>query len=495
MLSELVQSLNKEELRFYKLYSQRYASGKDALGGRLLDLMRKDTDDQDDEAIFTKLYGTAGEKNTYYRLKNRLQEDLCDTLALLHFGKEETNDIHRLICVYNILYRKEKFELAYYFLRKAERKALQTENIELLDLIYTNVVKLSVEIITINPEEYVAKQTENALLINRMRQMDQVLAVLNYRIKLTQNFQKGNETLLKLVDKTVRDFSKDKTITDNRSFQIKIYRAISQAMLQKQQFKELEPFLLNTYSNFQNKGWFDKSTHDAHLQMLVYICNTLFKNRKLEESMQYAKVLGAEMDKHEGILYEKYLFFYYNTLLLVYLNTDYNRALSVLNEFEHITRKGSNTYYEQFLHLNKAVLYFLMKKYNDAVRSIIKLYVNDHYKQTDRTFKLKIEISEAIMQYESGDRDTTSRRIKQIKKSYKDLLKEETFSNDNSILDILLMMSMNDSKKLTLKLEEKITDIVKDLQEADQEAIYAINYLGWLAPKIGIMVNKNLLWK
>jgi hypothetical protein len=236
MLSELVQSLNKEELRFYKLYSQRYASGKDALGGRLLDLMRKDTDDQDDEAIFTKLYGTAGEKNTYYRLKNRLQEDLCDTLALLHFGKEETNDIHRLICVYNILYRKEKFELAYYFLRKAERKALQTENIELLDLIYTNVVKLSVEIITINPEEYVAKQTENALLINRMRQMDQVLAVLNYRIKLTQNFQKGNETLLKLVDKTVRDFSKDKTITDNRSFQIKIYRAISQAMLQKQQF-------------------------------------------------------------------------------------------------------------------------------------------------------------------------------------------------------------------------------------------------------------------
>jgi len=33
MLSELIQSLNKEELRFYKLYAQRYVSGKDGLGG------------------------------------------------------------------------------------------------------------------------------------------------------------------------------------------------------------------------------------------------------------------------------------------------------------------------------------------------------------------------------------------------------------------------------------------------------------------------------
>ena len=127
MLSELIRSLNKEELRFYKLYSQRYASGRDGLGTRLLDLIRHDTE-EDEEAIFRKLYGDKGDKNTYYRLKNRLQEDLCDTLTLLHFGKQETNDIHRLICVYNILYQKDQFELAYYFLRKAEKKAQQTEN-------------------------------------------------------------------------------------------------------------------------------------------------------------------------------------------------------------------------------------------------------------------------------------------------------------------------------------------------------------------------------
>ncbi|MEI5617203.1 hypothetical protein WB403_49790, partial [Streptomyces brasiliscabiei] len=90
-----------------------------------------------------------------------------------------------------------------------------TENYELLDLIYANLVKLSNDVIAINPEEYIEKQSENALMLNRVRQMDQVLAALNYRIKVTQNFQKGNETLLKMVDKAVKEFSKDKSIAEN----------------------------------------------------------------------------------------------------------------------------------------------------------------------------------------------------------------------------------------------------------------------------------------
>jgi tetratricopeptide (TPR) repeat protein len=490
MLSELIQSLNKEELRFYKLYSQRYATGRDGLGARLLDLMRRDAGAQDDEAIFRKLYGESGDKNTYYRLKNRLQEDLCDTLTLLHFGKEEANDIHRLICVFNILYRKDKFEVAYYFLRKAEKKAIQTDDYELLDLIYTNVVKLSNEILTINPEEYVARQSENAVHMDRMRQMDQVLAVLNYRIKVTQNFQKGNETLLRLVDKTVRDFARDKTINENRNFQIKIYRAISQAMVQKQHFRQLEPFLLKTYSTFQTKGWFEKSTHETHLQMLVYICNALFKNRKFEESIRYAKALGEEMKKYEGMLYEKYVFFYYNSLANNYSQTNINKALAVLDELEHVNRKSRSSYYEQFIHLHRAIFLFDLHRYPEAVKSMIKLYVNDNYKRADRNFKFKIEIAEVIMQYESRDYGTVLRRIKQVKKSYSDLLRDQAYTNDKSVLGVLQSLALSESVKPDAKATAKINPLIKELVKAGDEAEYVINYLTWLAPKVGLDANK-----
>ncbi|MCW3126947.1 MAG: hypothetical protein JWO03_2605 [Bacteroidetes bacterium] len=489
-LHSLVQSLNKEEIRFYKLYTQRYATGAEGLGTRLFDLVRKETTDSDDQHIFEKLYSKSGDKNTFYRLKNRLQNDLCDALTMLHFDKHDVNELHRFMCVYNILYQKGKYELAYYFIRQAEKRALQTKNLELLDLIYADIVKLSNEIISINPEEYVAKQSENALQLNRMRQMDQVLAVLNYRIKVTQNFQKGNENLLKLVDKTVRDFAKDKSIGENRGFQIKIYRAISQAMVQKRRFRELETFLLKTYADFTEKGWFEKETHDVHLQMLVYIVNSYLMQKKYEGALQYAKLLGNEMAQFNKMLYDKYLFFYYNTLLIAYLNTDNNRALAVIDEFEHITRKSSNSYYEQFVHLNRAVLYFLMKKYTDAVRSIIKLYVNDHYKQADKSFKFNIETAEVIMQYESGDNSTVEKRIKQIKKSYKDLLRDETYRHERAVLDILQALALSGSKKPDAKTTKKINSAIDEMMDDKDMPSQVINYLPWLGPKVGLDPHK-----
>jgi tetratricopeptide (TPR) repeat protein len=479
-LHGLVQSLSKEEIRFYKLYTQRYATGAEGLGSRLFDLVRKEPDESDDHAIFEKLYGKSTDKNTFYRLKNRLQNDLCDALTMLHFDKHEGNELHRLICVHNILVRKGKFELAYYFIRQAEKRALQTENLELLDLIYTDIVKLSNEIISINPEEYVTKQSDNALQLNRMRQMDQVLAVLNYRIKVTQNFQKGNETLLKLVDKTVKDFAKDKTISQNRNFQIKIYRAISQAMVQKRRFYELEVFLLKTYNDFQEKKWFSEETHDIHLQMLVYIINSLLMQKKFDDALNFVKVLGEEMANYNKLFYDKFLFFYYNSLIIVYQEQDNNRALITLNEFEQINRKNKNIFYEQFIYTNRALIYFYMKKYDEAIRTLTKLYVTDYYAQADKNFKLKVEISEAIMQYESGDNITAEKRVKQIRKAYKDLLKDSASHTDKEIIDILQGLALVENKKTDTKTVKKINNLIAAINEEKELVNNVVNYHSWL---------------
>lgn len=488
-LHRLVHSLSKEEIRSFKLYTQRYATGQ-GLSVTLFDLIRAQKEETDDQSIFEKIYGAQGDKNTFYRLKNRLQTDICDAITVLHFDKNAGNDLHRLMCIYNICHSKGEFELAYYFIRQAEKKAQQSQNLELLDLIYADIVKLSNQIISINPEEYVNKQSENAQQLNRMRQMDQVLAVLNYRIKVTQNFQKGNESLLKLVDKTVRDFGKDKTISENKSFQIKIYLAISRAMIQKRSYPELEAYLLKTYDQFKQKGWFDRDSHDVNLQMLVYITNSCLAQKKYNAALQYTKVLGEQMAMYDKVLYDKYLFFYYNSLVIAYLNIDYDRALAAINEFERITRKSANSYYEQFVHLNRAILYFWTRKYADAVRSIIKLYVNDYYNQADRSFKFNIEVAEVIMQYEAGDKDTAQKRIKQIRKAYKDLLQDDTFRHARSILDITQSLSASEGRKPDAKTAKKINTVIDEMLEDKNLPAQVINYLPWLGSKLGLDPQK-----
>ena len=90
------------------------------------------------------------------------------------------------------------------------------------------------------------------------------------------------------------------------------------------------------------------------------------------------------------------------------------------------------------------------------------------------------------MQYEAGDNNTAEKRIKQIKKAYKDLLRDETFRADRSVLDILQALALSESKKPDAKTTKKITNLIHEMGQEDGIASQVINYVPWLAPKVGI---------
>jgi ferritin-like metal-binding protein YciE len=95
-----------------------------------------------------------------------------------------------------------------------------------------------------------------------------------------------------------------------------------------------------------------------------------------------------------------------------------------------------------------------------------------------------------IMQYESGDNETVDRRVKQIKKAYKDLIKDSAYSNDKAILEVLQLMSKSETKKFNAKLEQKIKNTVRHISTENQQTTHVIDYLKWLAPKVGLDANK-----
>ena len=65
---------------------------------------------------------------------------------------------------------------------------------------------------------------------------------------------------------------------------------------------------------FKKKKVFNKSTHEIKLQMYTYLINSLFKNKKLEESLAY-KETNIAMNEFDGYLRDKFLFYYYNSLV------------------------------------------------------------------------------------------------------------------------------------------------------------------------------------
>ena len=52
--------------------------------------------------------------------------------------------------------------------------------------------------------------------------------------------------------------------------------------------------------------------------MLTYLINSLFYNKKIDVSLEYVEKLKSAMSEYNKLLYDKYLFYYYNSLVINY---------------------------------------------------------------------------------------------------------------------------------------------------------------------------------
>ncbi len=482
ILHQIVTALSKEEARHFKIYLTRIATTGERKDEKLFDLIRKSGEEFDDDAAAKKLYGK-GDKNAYYRLKNRLQEDISDALALLHADKSDSNSLLRNLILFNIFQSRSNLKLSVYFLKRAEKKALKADNPELLDIIYANYIRLSNDFAEINPEEFIEKRKANAERLNRLRAMDQTLAAVIYRLKTSQTFERKPTALLEMLEKSIKEFSGDHLLRKSKTFQTRLYRAVSQQLLQNHNYQQLEKFMKQTMDAFSKENWFDKSNHDTKLQMLVYLINALFRNEKYQESLAVAEQLGEEIKAFNKIHFDKYVFYYYNSLYINYARTDIDKAIRALDDLDKVMKQLKNSYYEQFILLNKSTLLFEQKKFNDAIRQLVRLYLNDSYRNASETFKLKVAVAELIMQWESGDFQVFKNRIGQVRKQFAAIIKRQENTRDKSFLNILEKLTLKNWKS-DKRLIKTVQQFLQPKQQLIGEESELLNYRQWLSAKM-----------
>ena len=481
-LNEIVTGLNKEDLRFYKLFSSRLNLKEERKDLVLLDYIRNAENSYEDEIIFKRLYEKS-DRNGFYSLKNRLIHDLCRSLSVQYCFKDNVLYIHHLLFTVRLFFMRSQFKVALHFLRKAETEAKQMENHELLDIIYGEFVKLSHELLHINPEEYIKKRNENRQMLNSIRQVDDILAAVFYRLKVSQNFSEKENPIVKLLEKTADAFSEDKSIKSSPKLQFKIYSAVTQVLLQRHEYEALEKYSLNAHKEFVKDKFFQKENHNSKLQMLHYIVNVLFKNKKYQDSLKYAEMLHDAMLEHNKLLYDKFLFFYYNSLVINYSVLDKDKAIAVLEELIRKNTLRPTPFYEIFVFLNLAVLWFEKGDFRTAIRNLNKLYVHEEFKNADLSLKFKIAIAELIIRYELLDFDFLETKIGQVKKQFSSYLSKPEHQREKELLYIINKMmttpQMRSEKKLLGRINKFIQASSGTLDDTE-----VINYSHWIKKKI-----------
>ncbi len=482
ILNQIVLNLNKEDLRFYKLFSGRYQTDPHRKDLVLLDYIRDSQEEYNDEKIFEKLYDKR-DKNGLYSLKNRLTHDVSRSLTVQYCYKDDLLYIHHLLFLVRLFFMRNQFTVARHFVKKAEAEAKKIENYELLDIIYGEYIKLSHELLDINPEEYIRKREEARKLSASILEVDNILAAVYFRLKTSQNFSEKGNPILKMLEKTVDAFSKDKSVKTSPKLRFRIYAAVTQILLQRHEYEALEKYLLKTYKEFLQDELFNKENHNVKLQMLQYMVNVLFKQKKYEHSLEYAEAFHEAMKEYGKLLYDKFLFFYYNSLIINYSVLNKDKAISVLEEVLANKTLKNTPFYELFVYMNLAILWFEKKDFHTSVKFLNKLYLHPEFKNADMGLKFKISIAELIIRFELLDFDFLEVKMKQVKRQFKAVLNDPANKREKEFVSILSKMigspQIRSNKPLLATIQKYIASQEEVLNDTE-----VINYSGWLKGKI-----------
>ncbi len=476
VLNTIVQLLSKEEQRNFKLYANRSRATGERLDLQLFDYIRRSGDNFNHNKIRRKLYGPKGE-NAYFRLRNRLLTEINKSICLLNWDKNDHVRMLQYLTLSHIYKAKQQFQLARQFLRKAERQAEQLESLEYLDIIFGEFITLSFEILDINPETYIQKRKANRITLNRLREIDNVLAVVTYRLKLSQNLSRSAFPPNELLESTMGEYAHDSEIMKDPRFRFRTYQAVSKILLSHRDYLSLEQYLRETYRSFSEEKLFNKGNHDSKLQMLTYLVNALFKNGKIDESLAFNERLKEGMEEFNHLLYDKYLFFYYNSLATNYSAVNIDKAIETLEGMlldEKVTKVPQ---YQVYIYLNLALFLYLKKQSKQALRNLIKLRLQDGYQSTDLGFRFRIDIFELALRYQLRDYETFVYRINQFWQDYEELLLSPDLEKDKALVELIARMNESPHLKKDTELIGEIRDFIQRYEPDDTEIFTYADFL------------------
>lgn len=466
ILQEVIQQMSKEEARTYKLYAKRVETSKDRKDLELFDYVRKQGEEYQDDDAFAQIYPT-NSRNTFHRLKSRVLQEVNYSLIDQYSEKVDALKLYHILSLVEFYFRREQHEVVHWYLRKAERHAAAMEHHVALDIIYSEFIRLSLQNVEINPEEYILKRKKNSEQLRRIRQLDDVLAAVVYRVKLSQTFGASGSDSMALLQEAVRELALDPELSSNTRLRFMLFEAISRLFLDRRDYISMETYLTATYTEFENENLFVKSNHGTKLKMLTFLINAVNKNGKPEESLRWAEVLKKEMAAFDGMLEGQFLFFYYNALVINYFKLDLDKTIEILEEMRGNEKMTSSGFYELFVPLNLGLAWFEKGEYRKAIRSIVQMALLDGYKAADPGLRLRLAVAELIIRFELGEYEVIQQRVRQIRKEFQSELKEIPFARDREFIYILNLLNESRNMKLKKSLVKRISRFLD--AEVDEE--------------------------
>lgn len=452
VLIKTIKSLSKKEIINYKIQANRAFKGSARKDITLFDLLKNTKyNDADTLKIKTKLYGNDVSNNTYNKLQERLLNDINNSLVQFYYHETDANYIYSELSLYKVFLARNEYDVAFYHLQKAEKKATSISDFLLLDVIYSEFIQLSTNYGKQKPQFYLEKRNLNFQKLSAIRKLDETLSIVIYELDKNQTFGTSNKQNIKQLDDAIKYFETDNEFKNNVVFKSKLFNGISQLLISKKDFTTLEQYAIRTFNEFERKRYFTKSNHEFKLQILRYICNALFFNGKHKTALEYIELLHKALKEYQKFLYDKHIFFYYNALANNYSVINPQKAIVVLNEARKNLSIINHPSHLGYIYFNLAGAYFGLKQPKVALKNIISIVNHPVFASWSDAFKIQVLIFEVLLRIELNDFNYAQKQIIFIRKTYLKSLQNSGHQADHEFLKLLVsLIQKYDFKKTNL---------------------------------------------
>ncbi|WP_034061693.1 hypothetical protein [Lacinutrix jangbogonensis] len=480
-LNEIITTLSKDEKQLFINHLEKKNKRTDTKNITLFKLLARN--ELDSKAIFKKLYNK-NQKNAYHALRKRLYQSIIDFIA--NTSLEEENSIDMQVIKYVLASRTflvhKQYKVAYKILDKAETIANDHLLFPILNEIYHTKIQYAYANPSADLEDLIEKSKNNQKNYLLEDQLNIVYAKIRQIISKDQ-YKKNGLDFEKLLESTLREHNI--SLNDSMSFK-SFYQLITivslSAFVSKDYFK-IEPFLVKTYQKLVLHKSKEKQLY-YHIQVLYLVSNTLFRNKKFHESLEYLELMRLHLLKKNKKYYSTFKL-KYNLLLALNLNysNQQEQAISILEKL--ILKKHKDIEAMLDIYLSLAMYYIQSKKYKKAHAIFKSFYHTDNYYETktDKEWIIKKNLTEIILHIELENIDVVDSRLLSFKRNYFTYLKS---INQERVITYLHFIEVYYKNPESIKTERFINNIEEAFVwvEAKREDIFVMSYFAWLKSKM-----------
>ncbi len=485
-LNNIISTFTKEEQQKFINYLQKKNKRTDTKNIDLFHYLLDNT--LNSKAICIKLYGTQ-KQAAYHALRKRLYQSVIRFTAkqrLQDEGSINMQIIEYILAAKSFLQQKQ-VKVACNLLQKAEILANKHALFALLNEIYHTQIQYAHTNPDLVLENLLLKFKNNQLKL----QQEDALNIIYAKVRAAINSAtyKGEVTDFETIIKTI---FKEQRITVHHTLSFKslyqIVKLASDSVFVTKNYLKIEPFLITTYKTILNHNNQEKQIF-YHIQILYTISDTLFRNKKFNESLSYLKTMHSYMRLQQNKHYPTFTLKYH---LLLALNLNYNnKPLEAIQTLKPtVTKKYRDTETWHDIQLSLIVFYFQQNMFKKANNILSSLFHTDSWytEKVGKEWVIKKNLIEILLHIELKNTNLVESRLISFKRSYQAYLKNINQTRVITYLNFVSIYYKHPESVTSASYKNKVEQAFNWTENYNDD-IFVISFYSWLKGK---MTNTNV---